>query len=307
MYLIGDLSTLPTTGTAWTYMKSKADSTWPAPNICDQNNKTGVLALAAGMVYARVGGETYKTKVIDACKALMTSQKDGCTNAALAAGRQLGAWVLASDLVGYKDVAWVNWLLQMRTRNLGGHGRWTSLRFTQSDSSNNWGAFAQSSLCVIDRYLEDTTSIALDWKIFQGFAGNRLAHTFRTPSISQPSWLCIDKSKWTPIQLCTDPKKTGAPTEDAWRSGAYPNISKTYVAETMQGLALAAEMLSRAGYTAAWEKLRPLANFATVWAVWNASSVGYHLPWWYNSRLGINAPTRGAQYGRTFGYTDWWR
>ena len=81
-------------------------------------------------------------------------------------------------------------------------------------------------------------------------------------------------------------------------------VLEEYVQETMQGLAFQAELLQRAGFPA-WPRLRLVADFATRWAVWNASAVGTHLPWWYNKRLGISAPTQGAGYGRLFGYTDW--
>lgn len=298
--MLGDLSGLPTTGAAWSYVKGQADATWPAPDLCNQDNKTGVQALATGMVYARIGGGAYRTKVGSAIAAMMASQRDGCTNAALAAGRQLGAWVLAADLVGYRTAAFDAFLADMRTRNLGGHGRWVSLDYTCGDSSNNWGAFACAALATMDRYLGRSLDTA--WARFRGFTGDRGAYVYRTPSVS-PGWVC--GTAWTPIQVCPGDDRDGAPAEDAHRSGDYPTISRTYVQETMQGLALTAEMLQRAGYPA-WDRLRPLAAFASRWDVWNASSVGYHVPWWYNARLGTTAPTQAAGYGRTFGFTDWW-
>jgi hypothetical protein len=72
----------------------------------------------------------------------------------------------------------------------------------------------------------------------------------------------------------------------------------------MQGLALSAEILSRSGYNA-WPRLAPVTDFASRWGVWNASSVGQHLPWLFNRRLLAGAPLKAAGDGRVFGYTDW--
>jgi hypothetical protein len=210
---------------------------------------------------------------------------------------------MAADYVGYRGTAFVSWLSTIRTKDQGGHGRWTSLKFTADDSSNNWGAFAQASLVAADAYLNDQSALAADWARFRGFTGDRSAYVFRLPTISQTSWVCGSTANWTPVQACTD-NRDGAITEDAWRSGAYPTISLTYVQESMQGLAVAAEVLTGEGYPA-WPLLGPVADFASTWNVWNASAVGQHVPWWYNARINAGAPTVSAGYGRTFGYTDW--
>ncbi len=307
-YLLMDRSTLlglPTSGGAWTALREVADSPLGTPDLCNQDSKHAVRTFGTALVYARTGTAAYRAKARDAVMAAIDTVRAGCNNAILSLGRQLGAYVLAADLIGLDgadDAAFRSWLSAIRTRDLGGHGRWRTLAFTSGDSSNNWGAFAQASLVAADAYLGDSAGLARDWARLKGFTGDRAAHLFPEPASPDYTWTC--SSSWTPVMSCADNPRHGAIAEDAWRNGAYANVSRTYVQESMQGLALAAELLTRSGY-AAWPRLAAVADFATRWDVWNASSVGNHLSWWYNRRLGTNAPRLSAGDGRVFGYTDW--
>lgn len=299
-----ELAGLPMSGVAWTALKAVADGSLGTPDIANQDNKHSVRTLAVALVAARTGSPVYREKARAAIMTAIGTVRVGASNSILALGRILGSYVLAADLIdleGADDVAFRAWLDPIRTRNLGGHGRWVVLKGTCEDSSNNWGAFACASLLAANLYLGDTAAVARSWTVYKGFTGDRASFVFRDIS---SSWRCTG-APWTPINVasnCGD--KLGAPPEDAHRSGAYPAINNLYVQETMQGLAFQAELLERAGYPA-WERLRLTADFATRWSVWNASAVGYHLSWWYNKRLGINAPTQSAGFGRLFGYTDW--
>jgi hypothetical protein len=296
---------LPTSGSAWTALKAVADGSLGTADLCNQDNKHAVRTLAVAVVYARTGDATYRTKARNAIMTAIGTTRVGCYNAILALGRQLGAYVLAADFIdlsGTDDQTFRTWLSGIRTKDLGGHSRWYTLRGTADDSSNNWGAFAQGSLVAADAYLGDTTALAHDWARFRGFLGDTTAYRFKVPSSVDTSWSCA--ATWTPVQRCAGDARDGAIVEDAWRSGAYPSISRTYVQESMQGLALAAEVLSRSGYNA-WPRLTAVADFANRWGVWNASSVGQHLPWMFNRRILAGAPLKTAGDGRVFGYTDW--
>ncbi len=299
------LVSLPTSGTAWSALKNVADGSIGSPDLCYQDNKHAVRTLGVALVYARTGDSTYRTKARNAIMAAMDTIRVGCDNAILSLGRQLGAYVLAADfidLAGTDDQTFRTWLSAIRTRDLGGHSRWSSLKGTADDSSNNWGAFAQASLVAADAYLGDTTALARDWARFRGFLGDTAAYRYAAPNSIDTSWSC--GGTWAPVQRCAGDVRDGAIVEDAWRSGTYPSISRTYVQESMQGLALSAELLSRSGYDA-WPRLAPVADFANRWGVWNTSSVGQHLPWMFNRRLHTSAPLTAAGDGRLFGYTDW--
>lgn len=101
-----ELMALPTSGAAWNTVKASADAS-ATPDICNQDNKADVNALAAGIVYARTGDTAYRTKAISLINAAMASQTDGCGNAVLAMGRQLGGYVMAADFAEYRDPVYV--------------------------------------------------------------------------------------------------------------------------------------------------------------------------------------------------------
>jgi hypothetical protein len=301
-----EVAGLPTSGAAWTALKAEADGSAGTPDLCNQDNRDHPgTTLAAALVYARTGDAAYKTKAISLIEAAYPTTRVGCGNAILSLGRQLSAYILAADYVGYRGAGFVSFVDTVRTRELGGHGTWSELKFTANDSSNNWGTFAQASLVVADIYLDDTAAIAQDWARFRGFLGDRSAYVFRKPNGIDPTWFCGSQATaWTPVAVCPGNPRDGAINEDVERDGAYPNVHLTYTQEGMQGLALVAEVLSRQGYDA-WPLLDPVADFATRNGVWNASAVGRHLPHMFNERIATGAPTLAAGWGRGFGYTDW--
>jgi hypothetical protein len=298
------LAALPMSGAAWNDLKAVADGSLGTPDLTNQDNKHSVMTLAVALVAARTGSAVYREKARAAIMSAIGTESVGAGNSILALGRILGSYIVAADLIGLDgtdDATFRTWISALRTLNLGGHSRWYTLKGTCEDSSNNWGAFACASLVAAHLYLGDAAGVTRSWAVYRGFTGDLASYTF--PEVSS-SWRCTG-APWTPINVasnCGD--KLGAPPEDAHRAGDYPTLHKTYTQETMQGLAFQAELLQRAGYPA-WERLRLTADFATRWSVWNASAVGTHLPWWYNKRLGINAPTQSAGTGRLMGYTDW--
>src|SRR5829696_1773570 len=61
-----ELLALPTSGTAWDFVKSTADATWGPVDLANQDSKVGSQAIAAALVYARTGDTTYRAKVVGA-------------------------------------------------------------------------------------------------------------------------------------------------------------------------------------------------------------------------------------------------
>jgi len=230
-YLIisrSDLMALPTSGSAWSTLKSSADSN-VTPNICDQDNKADVVALAAGIVYARTGQTSYQTKVINLINQAIVTQKDGCYNSVLAMGRQLGGYVLAADFAGYRDPSFVSWLTMILERDLGSHSRWHVMRFTAYDSASNWGVHALTSVTVSDLYLGQTANIEKDWAVFSNY-GVPHGWPFNKASSFNEQWSCesTDSTGKLPIAINTPCIKSGinldgAPVEDSSRSafGSY--------------------------------------------------------------------------------------
>ena len=297
---------LPTSGTAWDRVKSAAAASWATPDVCNKDNKADVQALAGALVYARTGEASYRTKVVRALQGAVASQRDGCSSAVLALGRQLGGYVLAADYVGYRDAAFVQWVRQIRTRELGGHGRWHQLRFTAGNSSNNWGIWALASMIAADRYVGDAAALAQDWAIFKGY-GDGSWTGFKPTADYMAGWNCTSYFAIEPGH-CGTPDHNGAPVEDASRSGntTWPHLG--YVNEALSGLTVQAMLLDGAGYPA-WSvnasQMRRLADFLVRSRAWNAEPVGYFAAWVINASYGANYPAKAGNGGRMFAYADW--
>ena len=128
-------------------------------------------------------------------------------------------------------------------------------------------------------------------------------------TLSTDAWACPGVA-FTPDNAgCPDDLvRHGAFVKDVTR-GTDPPIASgaglSYTLEILQGVALQAELLSRAGHPDAWNRLRPAFDWARRNGVLDLSSVGYHVTWWANERLGWNVTTRPAAMGRIFGFTDW--
>jgi hypothetical protein len=291
-------------GSAWTALKSTADGTWSTPSLADQNNKADVQALAGALVYARTGNAAYRTKVITALEAMW---KGPWATDMLALARQTGGWVMAADLVGYRDPGFVSWLSAARTRVVNDHPRWTTLSFTAGNTSNNYGTFALSAMIAADRYLGDAAGVARDWQIFKGYGDS--SWSFQTTAGYQAAWNC---GRYQAIEglHCTTPNgadQNGAPVEDASRD-TYPTPHGGYVSEAMQGYAVQGLLLRRAGYDA-WgvndRQVLRVAEFQRRFGIWNYHSTSYYAAWIINDAYGTTFPAQPAGYGRTFGFTDW--
>lgn len=315
-YLIIDesrLISLPTYGSAWDYLKYSADAGAGTPNLCDQNNRLHPgTTLAAALVYARTGVQSYKDKAKSLILAAYPTQVYGCGNAVLSLGRQLGAYVIAADLIRLDDPGFNTWLSDIRDADIGGHSRWYSLRLTSTDAAGNWSTFALASLIAADRFLNDTTMLAQDWQIFSAY-GVPHGYPFNKTASYQEIWSCIatDSTGKLPIAINTPCTKSGynidgAPVEDASRT-TFPSVGN-YPAESAQGYVIQALLLDRAGYPA-WSvndnQVERVALFRERYNNLNYSSADYYVQWMINYFYGLNQPTKPGYYGRVFGYADW--
>lgn len=306
-----ELAALPTSGSAWTSLKAVADASPGSPDLTDQDNKHGIRTLAIALVANRLDSDAYRARARSAILSAMGTERVGADNSILSLGRQLGAYVLAADLIGLSgddDAAFRTWLSPIRTRELGGHGRYTSLKGTCEDSPHNWGTFACASLVAANLYLGDDAAIDRSWRVFRGLTGDRAAYS-GFQDMASDAWACPGVAFTPANSLCPgDAVRYGAFVKDVTRGDDPPTASGaglSYTAEILQGVALQAELLARAGYTDAWARLRPAFDWARRNGAMNLSSVDYHVTWWANRRLGWTMATKPATSGRVFAYTDW--
>jgi len=322
-----ELLARPITGTAWTALKAVADGALSTPNLCDQNSKHHLQTLAAALVYARTGIASYATKAQAAIMAALPTQVVGCSNAVLALGRQLTAYVLAADLSSLRTSssgpAFASWLSTIRTKNIGGHSIWNSIKVTHENSPNNWGAYAGAARIAADLYLGDATDLAAAAKVTQGFLGDRTAYAGFNKNLSSAalSWSCSGAATYTPVNWAcfkSGINVNGGVVSDISRGGslkwppADPGIP--YQLDSIQGLGLQVELLYRAGYTTAWSwsssSLKRMAGIVTRSAAsggagWNGTLTARQMPWLLNKRYALGLPTKASGMGRAIGFTDW--
>lgn len=308
-----EVAGLPEAGSAWVRIVQDADASAGTANLtCDQNQRQHPkVALAAALVYAKTGTAAYKTKVITLVEQARASARD-CGNAILSLGRQLSAYMLAADYVGYHDPAFEAWVRAVTVQDFpASHSRWYELRKTAENTSNNWGTFALASLTAADAYLRDEDELAQDSALWASY-GNGTG-SFQHTSGYNAIWSCPVGYEINPAS-CADERKEGAAVEDASRScsnsscSSFPSIAN-YPAEAAQGYVLTAELLAKAGYDG-WGINDSQACRNGAWrqrgSNLNYSSADYHVTYVYNERCGTSYATpQPAVFGRGWGYTDW--
>lgn len=324
-----ELEALPTSGPAWDSLVAIAQSTWPAPNIHDQDNQTDTLALAAALVYARTGDEAMRTRAREAIMSVIPTFEGKRLRGGLGPLRQTAGWVLAADFVeldGSDDIAFRAFLERILADRTGRHSRWDHVIATHDDSANNWGAWAGAARIAASLYLGRDLADAVNTT--RGFLGDRSSWSeFRGQKSALPSriaaWACDPSpAGFTPVNgPCTKGgiDLDGAVPADISRGadGLQLPASRNglmYSLETLAGYLLQAELLYQNGYPDIYEfqsqALRRMADFisrseAAGGPGWNPGRVQYHIPWLLNARYGTSYPTVPAQYGRSFGFTDW--
>jgi hypothetical protein len=306
-----EISALPAYGPAWDALVKRAKSTWPAPNIADQNSMTDVYTLAGALYYAKTGDAAMRTKVRNTIMAAMGTEKGGRV---LALARGLQSYVLAADLIDLRsysaadDASFRSWLSAVRTEPMT---ECDNLILCHEKRPNNWGNHSGASRIAADIYLGDASDLARAATVFRGYLGERSAYAgFKYGELSwqaNPSApVGINPPGATKNGLNID----GVLPDDQRRGGVCCTLVKeNYVYEGLQGAVAAAYLLSRQGYNA-WNWGNQAIKRAFIWETtvnyFTATSDDSWQPWLVNKvyglKLGCNA---GAGPGKGFGYADW--
>jgi hypothetical protein len=306
-----ELLSRPTSGTAWTALKARADSSIGTPDISNQDESADVTTLAKGLVYARIGGAGYRADVIAALKRAVGTETGGRT---LALGRNLPGYVIAADLVdlpsadpSFDQNTFRPWLRSLLTKTLDGR----TLVSTHEDRPNNWGTHAGAARAAVAGYLGDSAQLARTALVFRGYLGDRTAYAGF--SYGELSWQC---DPLRPVGINPPCSRAGINLDgvlpdDLRRGGPlqWPPASTGYPWEGMQGAILQAELLRMQGYDAwSWSNraLLRAATFLYNRAGWPATGDDEWQPWLIDKRYGTSfrAPAP-ARTGKNFGFTDW--
>jgi hypothetical protein len=236
-------------GCSWEVLLQAAQEADPLQaNVSDGNSDNNVQILAAGIVFARLGDDSYRDKVIGAIQRLVAAGKPA--GSTLRWGREVGAYVVAADLVGYRTAAFESWLRNIAEGWQADDGR--TLLAMLHERPNNWGTMAFGTLAAIYAYLDDQQrldELGSWWQSSvegpspgEAVYGNDLSwHLDPTqplminPMGAQKSGLMID----------------GIVPDDMRRNGRFsnppPRARTSYHWETLQGMVMAARIFERLG------------------------------------------------------------
>lgn len=327
------LMSLPTSGTAWNRIKTTAYGSWGTADLKNQDNKHAINTLAGALVYARTGDAALrlkvKTAILAAKRSLDASSEWQTTNGVLAAGRQIGAYVIAADLIklgSYDAIAnteFKNWLITIRTTNIGTHGRWKNIKYTCENATGNWSTFACASRIAASIYLGDATDVNRSALIIRALLGERSIYPADAPGENGyfkhtdgylSSWSC-NVSTWTganPACSKSGVNVSGVLVEDASRGGGCCVLKGDgimYSWEALQGLMVSTELLYRTGsygnpYTWSTSALKRSLTFLQQ-SGWAVTSPATYVPWLANARYGTSFPTSAGGNGRIMAWGDW--
>lgn len=267
-----ELATVPMEGPGWIEVLAAADLADPnAATVSNQDSDNNVQMLAAGIVYARTGIQSYKDKVVAACERLVQGGKPA--DRTLAWARETGAYAMAADLVGYRTPDFETWLRNMAEVYVASDGR--TMRSMFEARPNNWGSMGFGSLCAIYRYLNDTANLRAvrDYWV-QLVTGPKPAPASYGADLTwhvdpaNPRFINPQGSVKQGLNI------DGVIPDDMRRNGSFSNpppaVSTDYHWEVQQGVIMAARILDRAGMSIYQVDnqaiLRATQIFMDVWA-----------------------------------------
>lgn len=308
-----DLAALPTSGPAWRALRATATDDLGDPDLEDQDNTNAGQTLAAALAYARTGDDAYRNDVVEQLEQLPDLPLGDAR--VLSVARQLGGYAIAADVIGYRDPELLEFMDEMRTRDLGNHGRWTSLTQTSEDTANNWGTWALTTRIALSRYVGDERDVEEAAKVFRGFLGDREAYAGFSPTDGfDPDWVCGDPEEWVPINPAGCGDRSGAAVEDVSRSrDPYPEVDGNglqYSWEVLSAITMTAVLLEQAGYEDVYDwsdqAILRAAEFVERHDGFPSEyGITQYVAWSLNKAYDEDLPTEPAGYGRQFGYTDW--
>jgi hypothetical protein len=314
-------------------MRSAAYGGWEAVDLKNQDTKHAISTLAGALVYARTGDAALRAKVRDgilAAKRTLDQPTEWQTeNGVLAAGRQIGAYVISADLIDLRNFdpaaekEFRIWLMTIRSTNVGTHSRWKSITQTCENAAANWGTFACASRIAASIYIGDTADVNRAANIIRAFLGERSAYPADAPGRNgyfehtggyDPSWACNDPA-WTGINpgcVKSGVNLDGVLVEDASRGGGCCTLQGSgisYSWEALQGLFVSVELLYRTGaygdpYQWSSQALKRAVDFMQR-SGWGISNAATYVPWMANYRYGTAYPAQASFSGRIMSWGDW--
>jgi hypothetical protein len=309
------LLALPMHGAAWDRVAATRFVGANA-NVSDQDSNHDIATMGAALYAVRTGDQATRDRVIAALTAAIGTEAGGRW---LAVGRNLGAYVIAADLIGIRSGPIHNWLAQFMTRTLAHNNSGAQITFRQSAWSSGSNASAQEGFAytALAAYLGDRSALDWSWTAYRRYVGDR-SSPHRISSNSD-AWQ-LSPSDPVGIQNAGATKNGcsigGAISNDMSRGGddlCAPAFTQ-YPWVGLEGAVPAALVFERAGYPAFAAESSALKRAAEYLYLlrtqtgnvdWYDATRSREVKRLLNWRYGLGYPAAAGTGGRTFGFTEW--
>lgn len=310
-----ELAVLPDTGSAWSALLEVAEGDLGTPDVADQDSSHDVTTLACALAAARTGRRDLRTKSLNALTSAIGTEEGARW---LAIGRNLGAYVIAADVLDVRSGPIYAWLASFLTRTLRANNTDEQITVANWPTGSNASAqvgFVTAALCV---YTGDFDRLATFWDGFRRYCGDRTSPIAETSN--SDAW---QMTPFDPVGI----QDMGAVKHGCRLDGAIGNdmsrggddiCSPTWTQYPwvgLEGAVPAALVFARAGYPA-WEVGGDAIRRALEY-LWFLRQTSGNEDWFdgsrsneciflvnraYGTRFACSLPVGG---GRTFGYSDW--
>ena len=165
-----ELKSLPISGSGWEAMLAIAEGDLDRADVADQDSMHDTNTLACALAAARTGSAELRGKAMDAMTSAIGTEENARW---LAIGRNLGAYVIAADVLGVRSGPIYDWLAGFLTRTLRDNN--TDEQVPAGNWSSGWNASAQmgfvtAALCV---YTNDSARLVSSWDGYRRYCGDR--------------------------------------------------------------------------------------------------------------------------------------
>lgn len=311
-----EIDALPTSGAAYADVLKVSESSWGTCDIHDSNYVHNMGTLAGALIAAKSKNAATLGKTRQALAQVPGTEmgaQEGGQQPSLAVSRKLHSYIIAADLIDYREAAFLNWAKQILGKKLG-DGK--SVREIHEKRPNNWGTMAFASRVATDLYIGDTVDIKAAVYTFRAWLGDQGApsHAFDWGDMS---WQA-DKTKPVGInrkgaKLTVDGGSRnvdGVQPEDQRRTGfQWPPAKGNYPWGALGPILIGLELLRHSG-----QDLRAAGDSAVARSAQWLYGTGANPPSgddaWQPSLLGflypaLNWPGGTLAEGKNFGYTQW--
>lgn len=311
-----EIAALPTSGAAWNSIVGAASgATAAGADVGNQDSTHDVATLAAALYTARTGLQ--RDRAVAALTGAIGTEEGARW---LAIGRNLGAYVIAADLLDIRSGPIYDWLANFLNRTLRQNNSDTqgTLREAVWNSGSNASAqqgFAHVALAV---YADSASELAWGWNGYRRYAGDRSSP--RTLTSNDDSWQFVAGD---PVGI-QDPGATrngirldGAIGNDMSRGGSFrwPPGYTQYPWVGLAGAVPAMVVFENAGHPACsivQSAIKRAADYLyflrteTGKVDWYDTSRWAYIKHLINTAYGVNHPVGyPTGSGQTAGFTDW--